>query len=57
MKHDNTFTDWTEAFDICRERNRPMTLWMDDGHFYKIFPSGQCRELVAGKWTETENCK
>ncbi len=32
--------DWNEAFDVCRERNRPLVIEDKDGKRTLIFPSG-----------------
>lgn len=34
-----TFDTWPEAFDACREANRPLVVCVD-GEVAKIFPSG-----------------
>ena len=46
------FYDWSEAFDVCRERNRPIIARVDskDGgknkvEICKIFPSGAGQTL------------
>lgn len=34
------FADWSDAFSVCRERNRPMIAIVDDEEA-KIYPSGR----------------
>ena len=44
------FDTWTEAFDACRERNRPIDVAVptDLGMEYaEIFPSGHAKTLYA----------
>jgi hypothetical protein len=46
-KHE-TFDYWWEAFDVCRERDRPLVVRCDeDGvtEFAKIYPSGHAKTL------------
>jgi hypothetical protein len=47
-----TFCDWSEAFDTCRERNHPIIARVDSKkhgsnrvEICKIFPSGQGQVL------------
>ena len=35
---------WVQAFDYCRERDRPIIVWVD-GQIARIFPSGHCTVL------------
>ena len=44
------FDTWPEAFDCCRERNRPLDVCVPDGPDYeyaRIFPSGHCKTLLV----------
>jgi len=49
MKNSNneTFIDWSDAFDTCRERNRPINATVD-GETCKIYPSGRSVNLKTG---------
>jgi len=38
------YATWEEAFDACREANRPLVVRVD-GEIAKIFPSGSCRTI------------
>jgi len=40
-----TFDDWSEAFDYCRECNEPVTVIIQ-GDKYKLFPSGTAHQLA-----------
>ena len=42
------FHDWPEAFDVCRERNRPIIANVKL-EICKIFPSGHGKTLYKGK--------
>lgn len=45
-----SFDTWSEAYDTCRERNRPLVVLVDDVT-NKIFPSGAYHEIdINGKW-------
>lgn len=35
---------WAEAFGYCREEDHPVVILMD-GHKWKLFPSGHCKDL------------
>lgn len=41
--------DWNEAFDICRERNRPIRVKDTNGVIETIFPSSHSRKEATGK--------
>lgn len=43
MRH---FYDMTDAFDYCREVNKPVAVIVDGDGQYKLFPSGRA-ELIA----------
>jgi hypothetical protein len=38
------FATWEEAFDTCRERDRPLRVYVD-GEIAKIFPSGSYKKI------------
>jgi len=42
------FIEWSEAFDCCRERNRPINATVK-GETCKIYPSGRQVNLKTGK--------
>ena len=49
------FNDWYEAFDCCRERNKPVIATVDDGNKIetcKVYPSGTCK-LISKRPIET----
>lgn len=52
MRVDLEAWDWAEAFDVCRERNRPLVVYVqekdDPAEVAKIFPSGRCETIAAG---------
>ena len=59
MNRYEKFDDWSEAFDTCRERNKPLlvTVWDEGSDAYidaKIFPSGAVKEIRAR--TAEVNC-
>ena len=42
------FDDWTDAFAICREMDKPITVAMpfnDVVEIARIFPSGRCKHV------------
>lgn len=46
MRTVEAFSMWWEAFDTCRERNRPLVVTVGpEGGEWKIFPSGRCEAL------------
>ena len=43
-----SFQDWSEAFDVCREMDKPITVAVpvnDVVEVARIFPSGRCKHL------------
>ena len=44
--------DWNEAFDVCRERDKPQVVRDPTGQRTKIYPSGSDRILYgrSGGW-------
>lgn len=40
--------DWNEAFDVCRERNRPVRVMDRSGQVDRIFPSGSVQPCISG---------
>ena len=51
MKYE-TFYDWSEAFDVCRDRDHPIIATVEEpdgeieGEIAKIYPSG-CAKTVG----------
>ena len=41
--------DWNEAYDVCRERDRPLRVMDSDGSVTQIFPSGHGRSCSSDK--------
>jgi hypothetical protein len=39
------FDDWSEAYDVCRERNHPIVAQVG-GEICKIFPSGSAQQIA-----------
>jgi hypothetical protein len=57
-KTDVICEDLTEAFDVCRERNRPLVVELEspdpdkpEAKQFKVFPSGQLRWAYDGEST------
>ncbi len=50
MKQIASVSDWPEAFDACRERNRPLVVQDSDGSIERIYPSGVSKELPSGAY-------
>ena len=46
------FTDFSEAFDFCREADHPVNVIV--GNHYKLFPSGVANLIGEPVFTETE---
>lgn len=44
MKSNGEFENINEAFEFCRECDRPVVVQID-GKVYKLFPSGRADEL------------
>lgn len=45
--HYELFDEWSDAFDTCRERNRPITVKVGEEPVEVIFPSGMSRRVVS----------
>ena len=45
--YDSAQDGWADAFDLCREMDRPINVRVD-GVCYKLFPSGHCKNLETG---------
>ena len=42
------FDSWEDAFSVCRERDRPIKIYLADApEMYWIYPSGMVRECRA----------
>ena len=42
------FADWTDAFSVCREMDKPITVAVpvnDSVEVARIFPSGRCKHM------------
>lgn len=50
------FSDWSCAFDACRERNRPLLACVD-GEVCKIFPSGRSERQPAQRSARIEEAQ
>ncbi len=48
QEYGDTIEAGVEAFAVCRERNHPMTVMIDD-HKVKVYPSGRMVDLDTGK--------
>ena len=35
------FSDWSEAFDFCREANKPIVVFIEGNGEFKLYPSGK----------------
>lgn len=49
-KYDGLFEDWSEAYDLCREVNRPIVATVTENGITetcKIYPSGSCKVLLT----------
>jgi len=46
MKSNGQFETMQEAFDFCRQCNRPVIVQVD-GRTYRLFPSGKAESLKA----------
>lgn len=40
------FSDWSVAFDFCREKNQPVTV-MISGEKWKLYPSGSAKKILT----------
>jgi hypothetical protein len=41
-----TFSDFSDAFDYCREKDRPVTVLVQ-GEKWKLYPSGHAVEMAT----------